>query len=115
MITFVPCNIFERIQYSEFILVRISLDEIKNLNLSGNEISTKRPIDSDETEKSATKRFSLSLPAPKNTLIDDRTDKGKTDKTEQVEENDEKEKSPQKKVLKRRNLAIYTTNDDETE
>ena len=35
--------------------------------------------------------------------------------TEQVEENDEKEKSPQKKVLKRRNLAIYTTNDDETE
>ena len=76
MITFVPCNIFERIQYSEFILVRISLDEIKNLNLSGNEISTKRPIDSDETEKSATKRFSLSLPAPKNSFIDDRTDKG---------------------------------------
>ena len=32
---------------------------------------------SDETEKSATKRFSLSLPAPKNSFIDDRTDKGK--------------------------------------
>ena len=32
---------------------------------------------SDETEKSATKRFSLSLPAPKNDFIDDRTDKGK--------------------------------------
>ena len=57
------------------------------------------------------------MPAPKNTFIDDRTDKGKTDQTEQVEEvaNEEKEKSPQKKVLKRRNLAIYTTNDDETE
>ena len=98
-------------------VARISQDKIRNLNLSGDEISTKRPIDSDETEKSATKKFSLSLPAPKNTFIDDRTDKGKTDKTEQVEEdtNEEKAKSPQKKVLKRRNLAIYTTNDDETE
>ena len=28
-------------------------------------------------EKTATKRFSLSLPAPKNSFIDDRTDKGK--------------------------------------
>merc|ERR1740122_42986 len=82
----------------------------------GDEISTKRPINSDETEKTPTKRFSLSLPAPKNTFIDDRVDKG-TDTTEKVEEdaNEEKEKSPQKKVLKRRNLAIYTTNDDETE
>ena len=98
-------------------VARISQDKIKNLYLLGDEISTKRPIDSDETEKSATKKFSLSLPAPKNTFIDDRTDKGKTDQTEQVEEvaNEEKEKSPQKKVLKRRNLAIYTTNDDETE
>ena len=98
-------------------VARISQDKIKNLYLLGDEISTKRPIDSDETEKSATKRFSLSLPAPKNTFIDDRTDKSKTDKTEQVEEdaNEEKVKSPQKKVLKRRNLAIYTTNDDETE
>ena len=32
---------------------------------------------SDETEKTASKRFSLSLPAPKNSFIDDRTDKGK--------------------------------------
>jgi len=80
----------------------------------GDEISTKRPIDSDETEKTPTKRFSLSLPAPKNTFIDDRTDKDKTEKAEE-DTNEEKEKSPQKKVLKRRNLAIYTTNDDETE
>ena len=57
-------------------VARISQDKIKNLYLLGDEISTKRPIDSDETEKSATKRFSLSLPAPKNSFIDDRTDKG---------------------------------------
>ena len=68
-------------------VVRISLVKIRHLNLSGDEISTKRPIDE------------------------------VTDKTEQVEEdaNEEKAKSPQKKVLKRRNLAIYATNDDETE
>ena len=66
---------------------RISLDKIRHLNFTGDEISTKRPIDE------------------------------VTDKTEQVEEdaNEEKEKSPKKKVLKRRNLAIYATNDDETE
>ena len=68
-------------------VVRISLDKIRHLNFTGDEISTKRPIDE------------------------------VTDKTEQVEEdaNEEKEKSPKKKVLKRRNLAIYATNDDETE
>ena len=68
-------------------VVWISLVKIRHLNLLGDEISTKRPIDE------------------------------VTDKTEQVEEdaNEEKAKSPQKKVLKRRNLAIYATNDDETE
>ena len=68
-------------------VVWISLVKIRHLNFLGDEISTKRPIDE------------------------------VTDKTEQVEEdaNEEKAKSPQKKVLKRRNLAIYATNDDETE
>ena len=69
------------------------------------------------------KKFSLSLPPPKNeTLNEEKSVKRPIDdvidKPELVNEDksvqEKAEKSPQKKVLKRRNLAIYAE-DDETE
>ena len=78
--------------------------------------------DSDDTnnDTSVSKRFSLSLPPPKNdtTTREEMNAKRSVDeiidKTEEAKEgeNDDKEKSPQKKVLKRRNIAIYASTDD---
>ena len=78
--------------------------------------------DSDDTKNDipVSKKFSLSLPPPKNDTTTGEELNAKrsvdeiVDKTEEVKEgaNDDEQKSPQKKVLKRRNLAIYASNEE---
>merc|ERR1719225_1143508 len=94
----------------------LSLPPPKNETFN-EEKSAKRSIDS------VTKKFSLSLPPPKNDTsneeksakrpIDDVIDKPEL-VNEDINVQEKAEKSPQKKVLKRRNIAIYAE-DDETE
>ena len=90
-----------------------SEDESEITTTKRSVLNLPKPENPEIQDEITTKKSFLSLPPPKNQQVQDEVpQKRPIDQVQNEAKEETKEKSPEKKVLKRRNAAIYATNDD---